>query len=56
MKALIMSADGFEDTELLVPYYRLLEAGYVVEVAAEHTGVIRGMHGYEVQVKELRRS
>jgi len=48
MKALILSADGFEDSELLVPYYRLLEAGYKVDVVAEKTGIIRGMHGYEV--------
>jgi protease I len=48
MKALILSADDFEDSELLVPYYRLQEAGYRVDVAAEKTGVIRGMHGYEV--------
>jgi len=48
MKALILSANDFEDSELLVPYYRLLEAGYTVDVAAEHTGVIRGLHGYEV--------
>lgn len=48
MKALILSAHDFEDSELLVPYYRLLEAGYTVDVAAEKTGVIRGMHGYEV--------
>ena len=27
MKALIISADNFEDSELLVPYYRLKEAG-----------------------------
>ena len=26
MKALIISADNFEDSELLVPYYRLKEA------------------------------
>jgi len=48
MKALILSANDFEDSELLVPYYRLLEAGYTVDVAAEKTGVIRGMHGYDV--------
>jgi len=48
MKALILSANDFEDSELLVPYYRLLEAGYTVDVAAEKTGVIRGIHGYEV--------
>ena len=49
MKALILSADDFEDSELLVPYYRLLEAGYTVDVAAGKIGVIRGLHGYEVQ-------
>lgn len=49
MKALILSANDFEDSELLVPYYRLLEAGYTVDVAAERKGGIRGMHGYEVQ-------
>ncbi len=48
MKTLILSANDFEDSELLVPYYRLLEAGYTVDVAAEKAGVIRGMHGYEV--------
>lgn len=48
MKALIMSANDFEDSELLVPYYRLLEAGYTVDVAAGKTGVLRGIHGYEV--------
>jgi protease I len=44
MKALMLSADAFEDSELLVPYYRLQEAGYRVDVAAEKAGVIRGMH------------
>lgn len=51
MKALIVSANDFEDTELLVPYYRLQEAGYAVDVAAENAGVIRGKHGYEVQAE-----
>ncbi len=50
MKALILSADGFEDSELLVPYYRLLEAGYTVEVASGARGSIRGVHCYEVPV------
>jgi protease I len=48
MKALILSADNFEDSELLVPLYRLREAGYGVEVAAPEEGAIHGKHGYEV--------
>lgn len=53
MKALILSADNFEDTELLVPLYRLREAGYTVDVASEKTGFIHGKHGYQVPVNKL---
>ena len=48
MKALIISADDFEDTELLVPYYRLREEGIDVDVASMKKTKIRGKHGYEV--------
>ena len=50
MKALILSADHFEDSELLVPYYRLKEAGVEVVVASLSRGAITGKHGYEVTV------
>jgi protease I len=50
MKALIVSADNFEDTELLVPYYRLKEAGVEVTVASLNRRAITGKHGYEVTV------
>jgi protease I len=50
MKALIISADNFEDSELLVPYYRLKEAGVEVTMASLSRGVIRGKHGYEMTV------
>jgi protease I len=50
MKALIISADNFEDSELLVPYYRLKEDGIEVDVASPDGEKIRGKHGYEVAV------
>ena len=50
MKALIISADNFEDSELLVPYYRMKEAGVEVTVASMGRGAIKGKHGYEVAV------
>ena len=50
MRALIISADNFEDSELLVPYYRLKEAEIDVEVASSGGEKIRGKHGYEVVV------
>ena len=50
MKGLLISADSFEDSELLVPYYRLKEAGVDVAVAALSRRVIVGKHGYDVTV------
>jgi protease I len=50
MKALIISADNFEDSELLVPYYRLKEEGTEVEIASMKKGPIKGKHGYQVEV------
>ena len=50
MRALIVSADNFEDSELLVPYYRLREEGIPVDVASPARGTIKGKHGYEVTV------
>jgi protease I len=49
MKALIISADRYEDTELLVPYYRLLEEGIETDIASVKKGPIKGKHGYEVE-------
>ncbi len=49
MKALLISSDKYEDSELLVPYYRLLEEGIEVDLASMKKGPITGKHGYEVQ-------
>ena len=55
MKALIISADNFEDSELLYPYYRLKEEGVEVDIASIKKGTIKGKHGYEVDAsKDLR--
>lgn len=48
-KALIITAKKFEDSELLVPLYRLMEAGYDVDIAAPEKGSVKGKHDYEVQ-------
>ena len=50
MRALIISADHFEDTELLFPFYRLQEEGLEVDIASVARGKIHGKHGYEVVV------
>lgn len=55
MKALIISADHFEDSELLFPFYRLQEEGLEVDVASIARGKIHGKHGYEVVVDRALR-
>jgi protease I len=50
MKVLIISADNFEDTELLVPYYRFGEEGIHADLVSIKKGKIKGKHGYEVEV------
>ena len=48
-RILIISADKFEDMELMVPYYRLREAGHEVTVSSIRKGKIVGKHGYEIK-------
>ena len=49
MKVLIISADGFEDPELLAPQQRMKEEGIDVDIASLVRGPIKGKHGYEVE-------
>jgi protease I len=51
MKALFISADGFDDVELLVPYYRFQEEGINVDIASmKKNEPIKGRHGYAMDV------
>ncbi len=48
MKILIITADGFEDSELLCPMYRFKEEGFEVDIAAPEWGQVKGKKGYSV--------
>jgi protease I len=48
MRILTISADNFEDMELFVPYYRLREEGFQVDIASMKKDSIKGKHGYEI--------
>lgn len=48
IRALVLTADKFEDTELLYPYLRLLEEGATVDVASPTLEEISGEHGYSL--------
>jgi len=45
-KAIILTADKFEDMEVYFPLFRLIEAGWQVDVAAPTLDEISGEHGY----------
>lgn len=48
-KAVILTADKFEDMELFFPLFRLIEAGWHVDVAAPKKKEIGGEHGYSIE-------
>ena len=45
-RAIILTADGFEDFELFFPYFRFMEEGVAVDVAAPAKEKITGENGY----------
>jgi len=51
-KALILTANKFEDMELFFPYFRLLEEGVEATIAAPRKGHIEGEHGYGFEVEK----
>jgi protease I len=48
-KAVILTADKFEDMELFFPLFRLNEAGWHVDVAAPEKKELSGEHGYTIE-------
>jgi protease I len=42
IRAVIITGPGFQDEEYVYPYYRLIEAGYSVEVATKDGVVVYG--------------
>jgi len=55
-KALVLIDNGFQEAELLYPYYRLQEAGYTVDLVGPKAGQnYVGDHGYGMNA-DLSRS
>ena len=52
IKAIILTADKFEDMELFFPYFRLLEEGIEVDIVAPKKGHIEGEHGYGLEIEK----
>jgi protease I len=48
-RAVILTADKVEDLEVIFPYFRLLEAGFEVDLAAPKKGPIGGEYGYQLE-------
>jgi protease I len=52
-RAIILTADQFEDFELFVPYFRLMEEGVAVDVAAPAKATLTGENGYYFENVDL---
>ena len=52
LRAVILTANEFEDMELFFPYFRLVEEGIEVDIAAPQRGVIHGEHGYSLKIEK----
>ena len=52
-RVLVLTADQFEDFELFVPYFRFMEAGVAVDVAAPTKEKITGENGYVFENVDL---
>jgi protease I len=53
MKALVVTGDRFEDSELREPLRRLRAQGVEADVASTHRGVLTGKHGHRVEVDHV---
>ncbi len=47
-KAVVLTADKFEDMEVFVPVFRLMEAGWQVDIAAPKIEELHGENGYSL--------
>lgn len=50
-KIAILVENGFEDAELIYPYYRMIEAGAQVTVIGTGENIYNGKHGYPFTAK-----
>lgn len=50
IRAVIITGPGFQDEEVIYPYYRLLEEGYAVDVAAKDGAPVHGKYGVPARV------
>jgi protease I len=48
-KAVVLTADKFEDMEVFFPVFRLVEEGWQVDIAAPDRKEIHGEHGYVIE-------
>lgn len=46
IRVVIITGPGFEDPEVIFPYYRLLEEGFHVDISTSNDLEVKGKHGY----------
>jgi protease I len=52
-KAVVLTADKFEDMEVFFPVFRLLEHGWQVDIAAPNMQEMNGENGYVLKPDKI---
>ena len=52
-KILMITGVGYDDSEVLYPYYRLFEEGYTVDVASVEKGEVAGKYHFKINAALL---
>ena len=56
-RTVIITGPGFQDEEVVYPYYRLLEEGYKVDIATKDGAVVNGKYGVLLRLaKHLKKN
>ena len=52
-KAIVLTADKFEDMEVFVPVFRFMEEGWQVDIAAPKKEQLHGENGYAIMPDKI---
>lgn len=52
-KILMITAEGYDDSEVLYPYYRMIEEGYDVDISSFETGEVKGKYHFVIKANKI---
>lgn len=53
MKVLFITSTDYDDSEVLYPYYRLIEEGFEVDIASFEKGLVAGKYHFKIEATKM---